>query len=237
MQQSPLPVGDDGSFTREAGRAPWVPGRFLPSLFILGFAVFLHLGFGLPASGVPASGVVVKVFDGDTVLLGSGEKVRYLGIDAPEVAHGNTPADCHGLEAKALNERLVLRQRVDLRYDGAQIDSHGRLLAYVHLPDGRCVNSELVLQGCAVVFRSAEGFSRFHELLAHQKAAIRSQRGLWGQCRVKPSDHYLGNRRSYVFHRPDCPFGRQTGSRNRVHFDSRMTAFEAGFSPCRRCRP
>ncbi|MCU0571984.1 MAG: thermonuclease family protein [Syntrophobacteraceae bacterium] len=237
MTQSPLAVGDGSSFTREAGRAPYVLGRFFPPLFILGLAALLQLGFASPASGMPASGVVVKVFDGDTVLLGSGEKIRYLGIDAPEVAHGNTPADCHGQEAKALNERLVLRQRVDLRYDRIQTDSHGRLLAYVHLPDGRCVNSELVLQGCAVVFRSPEGFSRFHELLAHQKAAMRDRRGLWGQCRVKPSDHYLGNRRSYVFHRPDCPFGRQTGSGNRVRFDSRLTAFEAGFSPCRRCRP
>lgn len=189
------------------------------------------------AMDAPATGMVVKVFDGDTVLLNSGEKVRYLGIDAPEVAHEDSPADCYGAEAKTLNEELVLHRRVQLRYERVRTDSHGRLLAYVYLPDGRCVNDELVLNGCAVVFHSSEGFSRFHEVLAHQKAALRHQRGLWGRCPVDPSDHYLANRKSYVFHRPDCPFGRQTGSKNRLRFDSRESALESGFSPCRRCRP
>ena len=237
MRQVSIAFGVGSSSAREAGRSVSSLGRFLPCLLIFGVAALLQLGCGSTASGLPASGVVVKVFDGDTVLLGSGEKVRYLGVDAPEVAHDHSPADCHGDEAKALNEQLVLRRRVILTYDRIRHDSHGRLLAYVHLPDGRCVNGELVLNGCALVFRSQDGFERFDEFLSHQRVAMRELRGLWGQCKVKTSDHYVGNSRSYVFHRPDCPFGRQIGSGNRVRFDSRSTAFEAGFSPCRRCRP
>ncbi len=209
-----------------------------PQLFAkvaLGF--LLCCLFTSVASSEPSSGTVVTVFDGDTILLNSGEKVRYLGIDAPEVSHRSSPADCFGYEAKALNEKLVLNQRVNLRYDRVKTDPHGRLLAYVFLPDGRCVNSEMLMHGCAMVFRSSNGFDRFEEFLAYQMQAMRTRRGLWGQCAVSPSEHYTGNRRSYVFHRPGCTYGQQTGPGNRIRFDSRARALEAGFSPCRRCRP
>ncbi len=189
------------------------------------------------ASSEPSSGTVVSVFDGDTILLNSGEKVRYLGIDAPEVSHRSSPADCFGYEAKAFNERLVLNKRVSLRYDRVKTDAHGRLLAYVLLPDGRCINTEMLMHGCAMVFRSSNGFDRFEEFLSYQRQAMRNRRGLWGQCAVNPSEHYVGNRRSYVFHRPDCIYGQQTGPGNRIKFDSRTKALEAGFSPCRRCKP
>ncbi len=212
-------------------------GRMRRHWWVVGLAAILSLGSCRGAVAAPAGGVVVAVFDGDTVLLDSGEKIRYLGIDAPEVAHSGSTADCYGHEAKALNEKLVRRQRVTLRYDRTAIDVHGRWLAYVFLPDGRCVNAELVAQGCALVFRSAEGFSKLDELLSLQRDAMRNQRGLWGQCRVKPSEYYLGNRRSYIFHRPGCSYGRQTGSSNRTRIDSRTAAFEAGLSPCRRCKP
>ena len=49
---------------------------------------------------------VTKVLDGDTVILETGEKFRYLGIDAPE---GN---DRWGPEAKKLNEEMVLNKKM-----------------------------------------------------------------------------------------------------------------------------
>jgi micrococcal nuclease len=209
------------------------------------FTALRRVGLGLLlcsllASAVaaePSSGIVADVFDGDTIVLSSGERVRYLGIDAPEVSHRSSPADCFGHEAKALNESLVLRKKVSLLYDRVRTDAHGRLLAYVFLPDGRCINAEMLMRGGALVFHSPDGFGRFEAFLAHQKEAMRARRGLWGQCPVEPSDHYLANRRSHVFHRPGCTYGRQTGYANRVRFDSRAGALEAGFSPCRRCKP
>jgi micrococcal nuclease len=201
--------------------------------------LFLLLGypFGSIALGAPSGGTVVAVFDGDTILLDSGEKIRYLGIDAPEVAHEGTPADCYGNEAKAFNREMVLHKRVSLRYERVKTDSYGRFLAYVFLAEGRCVNAEMVLRGYALVFRSSEGFERFDEFLTHQRQAIRSNRGLWSECNTQPAAHYSGNRRSHVFHRPECPFGRQIGTRNHVRFESRREALETGYSPCRRCKP
>jgi micrococcal nuclease len=211
-----------------------------PASFTLNWACLALILCSMFTSAVaaePSSGIVTGVFDGDTIMLSSGEKVRYLGIDAPEISHRGSPADCFGYEAKAVNESLVLHKNVTLLYDRVRTDAHGRLLAYVFLPDGRCVNAELLMQGCALVFHSSDGFGRFDDFLARQKEAMRARRGLWGHCPVEPSDHYLANRRSHVFHRPGCTYGRQTGSGNRIRFDSRAAALEAGFSPCRRCKP
>ena len=228
---SRTPIEGDASGPRPRGCRPG------PLLTIVACILWVCCLFSSVAAAAPTNGMVTAVFDGDTILLESGEKIRYLGVDAPEVSHQGSPADCYGHEAKDLNEQLVFHKRVSLRYDRATTDVHGRWLAYVFLPDGRCVNAELVKKGCATVFHSSEGFGKFDEFLSYQRQAMRDQRGLWGQCRVKPSNHYTGNRRSYVFHRAGCPYGRQTGSSNRTRFDSRNAALEAGYSPCRRCKP
>lgn len=216
------------------------PNRKAPlaAALLLGLALAAWIPGSLPAPAAPpTSGTVSTVLDGDTIVLHSGERVRYLGLDAPEIAHNGSPGDCYGDEARQANRDLVLHQRVTLQYEREAKDRHGRLLAYVVLQDGRCVNSELIRTGMARVFRSREGFSRFEELVALQREALSSRRGLWGACVVKPARFYVANRSSWVFHRADCPFGRATGARNTLHFAARWSALGEGFSPCRRCKP
>lgn len=200
---------------------------------ILGYTS-LHVA---QASAPPSGGLVTAVFDGDTVVLDSGEKIRYIGIDAPEVAHGKSRADCYGAEAKRANAEMVLHKRVAIRYDRKLMDVHGRFLGYVYLPDGRCVNEEMLKTGSATVYRSRDGFERFNEFLSRQREAIRYRRGMWGSCSAKPAPYYAANRRSYIFHRPACPFGQSIAAANRLHYDTRLAAFENGYSPCRRCKP
>lgn len=191
----------------------------------------------LGARRPPEHAWVVRVFDGDTVLLDTGDKVRYLGIDAPEVDHEGGPSDCYALQAWRRNQELVEGRKVLLRYDQVLRDHYGRLLAYVHLPDGSCVNARLLREGCAVLFRTPKGFGRFDGFLRAQRDAMKAKAGLWGACRVKPAPFYVGNKRSWVFHRPSCPFGTQTAERNVVRFRSRWDALWEGYRPCRRCRP
>ncbi|SHF92341.1 Metal binding domain of Ada [Desulfacinum infernum DSM 9756] len=198
--------------------------------------IFLALS-PLRAASLPEYAWVVRVYDGDTVLLDTGDKVRYLGIDAPEVDHEGGAGDCYALQAWRRNKGLVEGRKVQLRYDEVRRDEHGRLLAYVHTPDGRCVNTVLLREGCALVFRTPKGFERFREFLDAQRNAMKGSKGLWGECRVQPAPFYLGNQRSYVFHRPSCPFGTQTARRNLVRFNSRWDALWDGYRPCRRCRP
>lgn len=49
------------------------------------------------------------------------------------------------------------------------------------------------------------------------------------------ADRYIGNMNSKVFHRPDC--SSLPADRNRIYFNSRQEAIDAGYSPCKNCNP
>lgn len=203
-------------------------------LFFLCACICLQVSAG----SLPNSGRVVAVFDGDTIMLEGGYKVRYLGIDAPEIEHDDRPADCYGYEAKQFNAALVMGKIVSLRYDSTQVtDRYGRLCAYIFLPNGNCVNEILVREGYAWVLRKPESFRLLNQLLRLQDKAISDKKGIWGKCAKKPEAYYIGNKRSFVFHRPSCPFGQSMSPRNVLKLRTREDAFRKGFYPCRRCKP
>jgi micrococcal nuclease len=122
---------------------------------------------------------VAHVVDGDTIVLRSGQKVRYLLVDTPEITE---PVECYGIEARHSNLGLVAGKTVQLRYDVECDDRYGRLLAFV-VADGREVNRVLVERGLACVLQippnGAAEVPTFDELEA---AARASRRGLWGAC-------------------------------------------------------
>ncbi len=188
-------------------------------------------------SSMPTTGVVVKVLDGDTVILQGGLAVRYLGIDTPEMDHETGRHDCFALEAYQRNRTLVLGRSVRLSYDVVKKDSHGRILAYVTTPDGVCVNAQLLRDGFAYVSRGPKGFSRFEEFLGFQRQAVLERRGLHGNCLVREESSYLGNSRSYIFHKSHCPYGTKTHPQSRISFSSRWEALLKGYRPCRQCQP
>lgn len=121
---------------------------------------------------------VVRVIDGDTVELASGERVRYVGLDTPEM--GANP-ECGAQEATDLNRRLVEGKRVKLLAGPEDTDAFGRLLRYVFV-EGVFVNAELVRTGHAIprIYHSEEPFGRlFAQLGQDAKAA---GRGSWATC-------------------------------------------------------
>lgn len=207
--------------------------RFLVLLLTICLNVSISLAVDLPKTGR-----VVKVFDGDTVQLEGNITVRYLGIDAPEIAHDNNPPDCYGDEAKIKNASLVLGKKIKLQYDeNEKLDRYGRLLAYVFLENGTLVNELLVSEGYAFVLRGAGGFSRLESFLNAQRSAIKNKRGLWGHCNYKLESYYIGNTRSFVFHRPNCSAANMIMPINRMRFKTREEAFIEGYHPCRKCKP
>ncbi|HTM19597.1 MAG TPA: thermonuclease family protein [Kofleriaceae bacterium] len=141
-------------------------------------------GGGDPACG-PAHAVVESVVDGDTVHLESGETVRYLMVDTPEI--GN-PGDCFADEARTFNSDLVLGREVDLVYDVECEDRFDRLLAYVWVSD-REVNSLLLERGYACLLHiPPNGDDRVDELQALEDEARAAGRGMWGACEVVACD-------------------------------------------------
>src|SRR5580765_5027692 len=142
----------------------------------------------LPAGPAPDSlgGTVGRIVDGDTIYvqLASGvEKVRYIGVDTPEVHHPTRGEEPGGREATDVNRRLLGHDPVRLETDVQLRDRYGRLLAYVWIrgPDGgeTMVNAELVRLGYAAVMTVPPNV-RHAELFRKLAAQAREQRrGLW----------------------------------------------------------
>jgi micrococcal nuclease len=126
---------------------------------------------------------VVEVVDGDTIKIDVGgqiKTVRYIGIDCPETVDPNSPVEWMGPEARDANRELVGGKAVYLEKDVSETDKYGRLLRYVFLENGTCVNAELVRIGYAQVSTQPPDV-RYQDLfLSAQREARQAARGLWG---------------------------------------------------------
>jgi len=176
------------------------------------------------------------VDDGDTVVLTDGRRVRYTGINAPEVAHEDRPAERFGPEARDFNRKLVFKKRVRLEFDREKHDQYGRVLAYLFLQDGIFVNAELVKGGYAyhVFLRPNTKYDTL--LLSLQREAMAKRLGMWEEIPDQKGAFY-GNRHSRRFHQGPCPFWKATSPKRRIIFVTKYDAFWAGYSPCKRCNP
>ena len=139
-----------------------------PALFALPLLLVLA-GSAVPAA--PAR--VVRVLDGDTVVLESGERVRYLGINAPEAG------EPFAAEATARNAALVRGRTVTLETDAEVRDQYGRLLAFVYV-GGTSVSATLIQEGLAHVLLIPPNGKHAEDLLALQREAREARRGIWG---------------------------------------------------------
>ena len=200
--------------------------------------VLLACGLASPGADADSRRVQVRwVDDGDSIVVSGGERVRYLGINAPEIAHKDEPGEPFGNEARAFNKKLVQGRHIFLEVGEQQRDRYGRLLAFVFLEDGTFVNGKLVRQGYAHLLRKQPKLRYWERLLSLQRRALQEKRGIWSLPVVKVEKYYIGNKRSWIFHRPHCRFGLKTASGNRVRFNDRYEPLYQGFSPGRRCKP
>jgi micrococcal nuclease len=122
---------------------------------------------------------VVRVVDGDTVVLTGIGKVRLIGIDTPEV-YGRQ--ECFGREASAFAKReLPPGTEVSYRLGVESRDRYGRTLAYVWLGDGRMVNELLARRGYAQPLTIPPNVDYAARFRAAAARARRQGLGLWGQ--------------------------------------------------------
>lgn len=118
------------------------------------------------------------VADGDTVWLLSGEKVRLIGIDAPETHHPVKGAEPFGPEAAEYLRALVEGKEVFLVLDRQRRDEYGRTLGYLYLGD-LFINAHLVKEGYARASARKPNLT-FEKLFAELEGQARAERkGLW----------------------------------------------------------
>ena len=178
------------------------------------------------------------VDDGDTILLADNRRIRYIGIDAPEIAHPKygKKSEPFGRAALKHNMQLVKGKKVRLVFDAEKRDRYGRLLAYVFLKNGMMVNEEMLRSGYAYVVARFPNDRYDTRFLRAQRVAMNAQNGLWRDWKEGRAGGYVGNSRSKRFHLPVCPLAQAIRSKNRVAFATRWEAFWAGYSPAKRCK-
>src|SRR5256885_12008821 len=149
--------------------------RLLPLIVLLAWVTGI-------AGAQPATlqGTVVRIVDGDTIHVRIGarvEKVRYIGVNTPEVHHPRKGEEPGGREAAEVNRRLVEGKTVRLELDVQERDRYGRLLAYVWVGDVM-VNAELVRLGYAQVMTVPPNVRYQQLFLKLQREAREAGRGL-----------------------------------------------------------
>lgn len=174
-----------GGTSPEAGEAASVP---TPSL---------HDETADTSSDVEAAGVgvdvtadqrgevvrVVGVVDGDTLRVsveGTTERLRIIGIDAPELSYD----ECHAQAAASKMQSLVQSKEVRIEADPTQDDRdrYGRLLRHVWTLDDVNVAHELVAAGLAKEYTYDRAYAGQAEYRAAELRAQQERLGLWGAC-------------------------------------------------------
>lgn len=130
---------------------------------------------------------VTRIIDGDTIEIATGQKVRYIGVDTPELHKTGSKPICFGQQARDENLRLVAGKTVKLVKDVSETDRYGRLLRYVYITgaDGTelFINEYLIKEGYAysVTFPPDVRYADYFRSL--QRQAEEQKKGLWDSCR------------------------------------------------------
>ena len=181
--------------------------KYLHNILVL---LFLILAIscappGQPPSSTPAPGVQIiatRVIDGDTIevsLGGTIYRVRYIGIDTPELDDERPEFCALAQEATRYNRQLVEGKTVRLEKDVSETDKYERLLRYVYVGD-TFVNAELVRQGLAWA-KVYEPDTKYQGILEEAAAEARQdKKGIWQEIQPPPPIRVEDVQITYIFY-------------------------------------
>jgi micrococcal nuclease len=222
------------------------------------FSLFLLSILFYACEGIAAE--VVGVIDGDTIEVlhnGQAERIRLNAIDCPEKGQP------FGKKAKQFTSSLVFDKEVTIK--PYKRDRHGRTVADIFLADQTNVSYEIVRAGLAWWYRKYSKNPNLAELETHalkdtkglwadanpippwdfrhpRKKEIQSSPMLGAMFSAfsspahdKDSAPIIGNSKSHIYQRPDCPNYTATAPKNRIMFNSPADAENAAYRLARTC--
>lgn len=192
------------------------------------------LFYGGVGNAASASVYVRWVDDGDTIVLEDGRRIRYIGINAPEIGHDDIPPQPLGVEAKNFNKKQVLYRYVRLEFDREKTDQYGRTLAYIFNLAGAFINREILSNGYGHYLYRYPNVQYDALLLEAQRSAMKAGKGIWFGWNEK-KDRYVGHRGSRRFHLASCPMARKIRRDKRIYFTKKWDALWQGYAPAKNC--
>ncbi len=180
--------------------------------------------------------VVTKIIDGNTIKLDTGEIIKYIGTEAPDLYQKNGGPEFFAKQASRYNQKLVFMKKVRLEFDKEKKDKDGNILAYVFVKK-TFVNAELIKLGYAKAHITPPNDKYKKMFLDLEKNAKQSEKGLWQETKKDTETHYIGNKRSYIFHRPSCESVDKIPEKSKIIFRNRTDAIDIGYIPDKVCKP
>ncbi len=159
------------------------------ALFALALAI--SLAWGCPLDRADEVVRVAHVYDGDTVRLQDGRKVRFAGINTPEIDHEGGRSQPFAEEAQKRVERLIDSGALRLRYDQERRDRYGRLLAHPYLSDGRSLSTLLLDEGLAAAIAVPPNLWQSDCYFVHERTARKAGLGIWSRDNLLKQSHNL----------------------------------------------
>lgn len=145
---------------------------------------------------------VLNIVDGDTLDLDIPDgkfdhtRVRLLGMDTPETKSPKVPEMYFGRQATQYAIEQAQGKQVTVMLDTVSDvrDIYQRLLAYIHLPDGRILNEELITNGFAYTDLRFQ-HSDFEKYVQLQDKAVENKTGLWKEVKREQFPKWLQRER------------------------------------------
>lgn len=194
----------------------------------------------LPANAEKVT--VRNVYDGDTLTLTDERRVRFLGVDTPEVKENQPFAQ----EAKAYTKQVICgsNQHPDiwLTYEPGQPkeDHYGRLLAFVWVKDESghggylCVNEGIIHAGYATAY-TPNANAKMHnwdKFIALQTDARAAKRGMWSNSSKDDDKTVYKTANGSAFHQRNCEHLAEIRNLTELKVSD---ALSRGLHPCRTC--
>jgi endonuclease YncB( thermonuclease family) len=139
---------------------------------------------------------VVRITDGETIVLDDGAAVRLVGALSPRASDAAAEPASWPLEERAKQEleQLLLGKSVALAFAGRRSDRYGHLLAHVFVlggPDPVWVQGHMLKQGLARAYGIPESTACMDQLLSHERLAREAGAGIWSEAayQIRSADH------------------------------------------------
>ncbi|MBI5461714.1 MAG: thermonuclease family protein [Gammaproteobacteria bacterium] len=151
--------------------------------------IYAHAQIPCAADRIDEQVRVSLAYDGDTVTLSDGRRVRLIGIDTPELGRDGRPHQPGALAARDRLRQLLFshRQRLDLRFDAARQDKYGRLLAHAFFGDGSNLVQQLLAEGAGAQLVIPPNTWQAGCYQQAVRSARQQHRGVWALAAYQPT--------------------------------------------------
>lgn len=168
----------------------WTPFVFSALLFYIFTYIFTFNAYATNCNSTHYDQTVsvAQVYDGDTLRLVDGRKLRLIGINTPERGQDGQPNQPFYTEAKNQLQGIIHLNHNQLKIIIGQDkhDRYKRLLAHIFTIDGENISQHLIQQGMGYSIAIPPNLKFLSCYTEAETAAKKHQRGIWNHHFSKP---------------------------------------------------